>query len=128
MRAMMMNKNTTPLKQMKEKKDHYYTFDRKNALSPITLLSRIRTVTMDSTGTIFCSCKNFERLGLPCVHQASVASLCHDHHINTETGVKDLFSVLRIMIYQYVGGHNICITHTDQCHLPSLSNISTVWQ
>jgi hypothetical protein len=40
---------------------------------------RIRTVTVDSKGTMFCTCKHFERIGLPCVHQASVAFFCHKH-------------------------------------------------
>jgi hypothetical protein len=47
-------------------------------LSPITIFSRIRSVTVDRTGTMFCSCKHFERIGLPCVYMACDATLCHD--------------------------------------------------
>jgi hypothetical protein len=47
-------------------------------LSPIPIFSRIRSVTVDQTGTILCLCMHFERIGLPCVHLACVASLCHD--------------------------------------------------
>jgi hypothetical protein len=39
-------------------------------LSPIPIFSRIRSVTVDQIGTMFCSCKHFERIGLPCVHMA----------------------------------------------------------
>ncbi len=47
-------------------------------ISPIPMFSRIRSVTIDRTGTMFCSCMHFERIGLPCVHMACVATLCHD--------------------------------------------------
>jgi hypothetical protein len=47
-------------------------------LSTIPIFSRIRSVTVDQTGTMLCSCKHFERIGLPCVHLASIATLCHD--------------------------------------------------
>ncbi len=47
-------------------------------LSPIPIFSRIRSVTIDDTGTVFCSCKHFERIGLPCVHMACVAKLWHE--------------------------------------------------
>ncbi len=47
-------------------------------LSPIPIFSRIQSVTVDQTGTMSCLCKHFERIGLPCVHLAYVASLCHD--------------------------------------------------
>ncbi len=47
-------------------------------LSPIPIFSRIRSVTVDQTGTMFCSCKYFERIGLSCVHMAYIAALCHD--------------------------------------------------
>ena len=47
-------------------------------LSPIPIFSCIWSVTVDQTGTMLCSCKHFERIGLPCVHLACVASLCHD--------------------------------------------------
>jgi hypothetical protein len=45
---------------------------------PIPFFSRIRSVTVDQTGTMFCSCKHFERMGLPCGHMACVAKLCHE--------------------------------------------------
>ncbi len=48
-----------------------------SAFSPIPVFSRIRSVSVDDNGTVFCTCKHFERLGLPCVHQASVATFCH---------------------------------------------------
>jgi hypothetical protein len=38
----------------------------------------ILSVTVDQTGTMLCSCKHFERIGLPCVHLAFVAKLCHN--------------------------------------------------
>jgi hypothetical protein len=47
-------------------------------LSPIPIFSRIRSVNIDQTGTMFCSCKHFKRTGLPCVHMACVAKLCHE--------------------------------------------------
>jgi hypothetical protein len=34
---------------------------------------------------MFCTCKHFERIGLPCVHQVAVASLCHDNPDTTTT-------------------------------------------
>jgi hypothetical protein len=46
-------------------------------LSPIPIFSRIRSVTVDQTRTMLCSCKYFERIGLPCVYMACVATLCH---------------------------------------------------
>ena len=46
-------------------------------VSHIPLFSRIRTVTIDCQGFMFCTCKHFERTGLPCVHQASVSFFCH---------------------------------------------------
>jgi hypothetical protein len=46
-------------------------------LSPILIFSHIWSVTIDQTRTMFCSCKHFERIGLPCVHMACVATLCH---------------------------------------------------
>ena len=39
---------------------------------------RIRTVTVDEDDTMFCTCNHFERLGLPCVHQACVATMCYE--------------------------------------------------
>jgi hypothetical protein len=47
-------------------------------LSPIPTFSRIWSVNIDQTGTMFCSCKHFERTGLLCVHMACVAKLCHE--------------------------------------------------
>jgi hypothetical protein len=47
-------------------------------LSPIPIVSHIQSVTVDQTGTMIGSCKHFERIGLPCVHMACVATLCHD--------------------------------------------------
>ncbi len=47
-------------------------------LSPIPIFSCIWSVTVDQTGTMLCSCKHFEKIGLLCVHMACVASLCHD--------------------------------------------------
>jgi len=43
---------------------------------------RIRTVTVHQDGTMFCTCNHFERLGLPCVHQASVATTCLKSQMN----------------------------------------------
>jgi hypothetical protein len=50
-------------------------------LSPIPIFSRIRSVTIDDTGTMFCSCKHFERIGLPCIHMVCVAELCHENSV-----------------------------------------------
>jgi hypothetical protein len=47
-------------------------------LSPISIFSCIWSFTIDQTGTMFCSFKHFERIGLPCVHMACVAKLCHE--------------------------------------------------
>jgi hypothetical protein len=57
-------------------------------LSPIAIFSRIWRVTIDQTRTMLCSSKHFEKIGLPCVHMASVATLCHDTPV--------LFSYLKI--------------------------------
>ncbi len=50
-------------------------------VSPIPIFSRIWSVTADQTGTMFCSCKHFERIGQPCVHMVCVAKLCHETKI-----------------------------------------------
>jgi hypothetical protein len=55
------------------------TIDDEVPSSPIPLFARIQTVTVDCKGTMFCTCKHFERIGSPCVHQACVASFCHNH-------------------------------------------------
>jgi hypothetical protein len=44
----------------------------------IPLFSRTRTVSVEDDGTMHCSCHNFERVGLPCTHQACVATLCYE--------------------------------------------------
>ena len=58
---------------------HTPTIDGEMPSSPIPLFARIRTVTVDYKGTIFCTCKHFERIGFPGVHQACVASFCHNN-------------------------------------------------
>ena len=70
------------------------TVDDKVPCSPIPLFSHIRTVTVDNKGTMFCTCKHFERIGLPCVHQACVASFCHNHQTldNQTTDTHHLFA------------------------------------
>ncbi len=50
-------------------------------VSPIPIFSHIWSVTVDQTGTMLCSCKHFERMGLPCVHMVCVAKLCHETKI-----------------------------------------------
>ncbi len=50
-------------------------------VSPIPIFSRIRSVSVDQTGTMLCSCKHFKRMGLPCDHMACVAKLCHETKI-----------------------------------------------
>ena len=45
------------------------TIDDDVPSSPIPLFARIRTVTVECNGTMLCTCKHFERIGLPCVHQ-----------------------------------------------------------
>ncbi len=49
--------------------------------SPIPIFLHIWIVTVHQTGTMLCSCKHFERMGLPCVHMACVAKLCHEKKI-----------------------------------------------
>jgi hypothetical protein len=44
----------------------------------IPLFTRTRTVSVDRDGTTYCSCHTFERVGIPCTHQASVATLCYE--------------------------------------------------
>jgi hypothetical protein len=44
----------------------------------IPRFDRLRTVTVHQDETMFCSCCHFERLGLPCVHQAAVATMCSE--------------------------------------------------
>ena len=48
-----------------------------SAFSPVPVFSRICSVSVDDNGTMFYTCKHFKQLGLPCVHQASVATFCH---------------------------------------------------
>jgi hypothetical protein len=60
-------------------------------LCPIPLFSRTRIVTIDASGVMLCSCKHFERVGLPCVHQASVSSKCHSQNIDTKSSVDSVF-------------------------------------
>ena len=38
--------------------------------------------------TMFCSCNHFERTGLPCVHQACVATYCHQFASNSPSVFK----------------------------------------
>jgi hypothetical protein len=47
-------------------------------LSPMPIFSCIWSVAVDQTGTMLCSSKHCERIGLPCVHLTCVATLCHD--------------------------------------------------
>ena len=44
----------------------------------IPLFSRTRTVSVEHDGTMLCSCHMFERVGLPCTHQACVATLRYE--------------------------------------------------
>ena len=44
----------------------------------IPIFTRIRTVTVDTCGTMACSCCLFERQGPPCTRQACVGVLCHE--------------------------------------------------
>jgi hypothetical protein len=59
-------------------KENYDILGHNVQLSPIPIFSRICSVTVDKTGTMLCSCKYFERIGLPCDHLACVATLCHE--------------------------------------------------
>ena len=44
----------------------------------IPLFSHTRTVSVEHNGTMLCLCHNFEHVGLPCTHQACVATLCYE--------------------------------------------------
>ena len=48
----------------------------KPTLSPIPKFWRIRTVELDESLCLKCSCCHFESIGLPCVHQAAVIKDC----------------------------------------------------
>ena len=50
-------------------------FDYFHAQSPVPFFKRIRYVNLDFKNVGFCSCKYFERCGIPCVHLFSV--FCH---------------------------------------------------
>ena len=62
--------------------------DTDKEFSPIPVFSRIRHVSMDCTQTMSCSCNHFERTGLPCVHQACVATYCHQFASNSPSVFK----------------------------------------
>ena len=94
------------------------TIDDEVPSSPIPLFARIRTVTVDCKGTMFCTCKHFERIGLPCVHQACVASFCHNHGmLDTQTtDSHNSFAGFTHHVISVIGGHSICIMHINpQC-------------
>jgi hypothetical protein len=96
-------------------------------ISPlIPFFSRIQSVTVDQTGTMFCSCKQFERMRLPCVHMACVAKLYH------ETKSLDLlvqnFLDLHMMILRSVVGVATCIMPTNLQHHHTLLRNITCWQ
>jgi hypothetical protein len=59
-----------------------------SAFSPIPVFSRIHSVSVDTNGTMFCTCKHFEQLDLPCVHQASVATFCHQYANPSQPGFR----------------------------------------
>jgi hypothetical protein len=80
-------------------------------LSSIPIFSRIRSVTVDQTESMFCSCKHFERVGLPCVHMACVATMCHDTSVFGSHTLK--FAGLTL---QSIGGAATCIMPTNHQH------------
>jgi hypothetical protein len=43
----------------------------------IPLFTRTRTVSVNRDWTMYCSCHTFECVGIPCTHQACVATLCY---------------------------------------------------
>jgi hypothetical protein len=52
-------------------------------LSLIPRFERLRIVTVNQDERMFCSCCHFERMGLPCVHQATVATMCLNSQMNS---------------------------------------------
>jgi hypothetical protein len=44
----------------------------------IPLFTCTRTVSVECNGTMYCSCHMFECVGIPCSHQACVATLCYE--------------------------------------------------
>jgi hypothetical protein len=82
--------------------------------SPIPIFSRIWIVTVHQTGTMLCSCKHFERMGLPCVHMACVANC-----VMKQKSLDPLlhhFLVSHTMTLWSVGGVATCIMPTDLQH------------
>jgi hypothetical protein len=68
--------------------DEYMNFNVCNEMH-IPLFSRTRTVSVEHNGTMLCSCHNFERVGLPCTHQAFVATLCYESAHLDDTGSRE---------------------------------------
>ncbi len=52
----------------------------------IPLFTHTRTVSVEHDGTMYCSCHTFERVGIPCSHQACVATLCYEAEGNIFLG------------------------------------------
>jgi hypothetical protein len=92
-------------------------------LSPIPIFSCIHNVTVDQTSTMLCSCKHFERIGLPCVHLACVAIMYHEM-----PGIVQNFLDLHTMTLQSVGGAATCIMPTNLQHHHTLFRNITCWQ
>ncbi len=68
--------------------EHYYDFTD----TPIPLFKHIRGVSVQDDGVMHCDCYQFQREGIPCAHQGSVAAL---------------------LCYQYSGKEFIGFTHHD---------------
>jgi hypothetical protein len=75
----------------------------------IPLFTHTRTVSVDRNGTMYCSCHTFEHVGIPCTHQACVATLCYE-------GEGKFFFDSIIMMLQCVGGVAICYTLIRRPH------------
>ncbi len=52
----------------------------------IPLFTRTRAVSVDHDGTMYCSCHMFERVGIPCTHQACVATFCCEGEVKVFLG------------------------------------------
>jgi hypothetical protein len=95
-------------------------------LSPIPIFSRICSVTVDRTGAMVCSWKHFERIVLPCVHLACVATPCHEM-LGLDSHVLN-FLDLHTMTLLSIGGVATCIIPTNLKHHHTLFRNITCWQ
>ena len=65
---------------------------------PIPRFRRLRFVSVDSTGTLFCSCCAFQNRGIFCEHQCATATLIYEIHDQTFGGFTHHDVALRYLI------------------------------